>query len=422
MTISGLKIVNEENENLVASRRNELMLAPFRLSLWAQRLFLYVISQVKDGDPVDHRYTFPVAHLAKTVGVENPNLYRGMLEIIDELEVAKVFVPTLDGRGTTRVGLIKNRQKVEIPKSDEDGSSGRKKDRMYIDGLISIELWEELLPYIKDLRERYTPVELKYAFQLRSSYGQKLYDILKTQQFHGHPFVVSMEELRKMLDLSGGEFAKFGDFRRFVLERAQTDINERTDLRFQFEAKKIGKKVQTITFRLSRDRKPKVEFLPATKADDLYRLLTKAGLTVNEAVAAVNRWGTSDPDRIVWHLNETRRKQAAGEIKTAPLAWLRSGLKKDFRPQMRMSFEEKKLEQAEIEVDRRKRTARRPSTGGPLAIGDVIKNAIKQTGSAEAPAASPAENQFVVKDSGNPALDALLRGFQATREKATKAL
>ena len=43
-------------------------------------------------------------------------------------------------------------------------------------------------------------------------------------------------------------FYRFPDFRRFVLEKAQSEINELTDINMSFEPIKTGRKVTSIKF------------------------------------------------------------------------------------------------------------------------------------------------------------------------------
>lgn len=373
-------VMGDKNRQAVAVRRNELMLGSYRLSVWAQRVFLYLVSEVKDEHTEATPYVLPIAELAKEVGFEDKNLYRGMWGIVRELADTYVQVDSLEEpEKKVLVGLVVNKVKPRI-----DGD----RDRLYTGGSFVVTLHADLLPYVKLLKERFTKVELKYAFRLRSTFSQRLYDIFKTQEFHGREFVVALAELRKMLAMKDTDMARFPDFRRFVLEKACGEINERTDIHVVYSTLKTGNRVDGINFQVKRrkaaDVERQVDFIAGSSSDDLYRRLAKAGLSGVEAKGAVQRWGKSDPARIEWHLKEMLRKQTAGEIKTSPLAWLRSGLKKDYRPQMRMSFEEKKLEKQEIEAERRKRVAPNRSPSGAAAVGDILKNVVQEGPLAEA--------------------------------------
>ena len=75
-----------------------------------------------------------------------------------------------------------------------------------------------------------------------------------------------------------------------------------------------------------------IEFLPDTTDDKLLQRLSKAGVKAETAADLVRLYGSSDPHRIVWHLDEALRQHKAGKLKS-PAAWILSGIKEDWRPQ-----------------------------------------------------------------------------------------
>ncbi len=345
----------------VATRRNELLLGSYRLSVWAQRFFLLLISKVKDADADDCVYQLSVSELSAIIDVDQ-NLYARIFSILKELAGTWVTVDSLDEPNRpVRVGLVVNRMDAKGMRIDGE--------RTYLGGTVAVGLHKELLPYVKCTRARFTSVELHYAFRLQSTYSQRMYDILKTQQFHGHAVEWSIEEMRRMLSMGEREMARYPDFRRFVIERAVADINARTDIAVQYKARKTGNRVTHLAFRL----KPKakvvdgVPFLAAGREDDLYRRLVKAGLPQAAAVEVFQQWGQRDPHRITWHLAEMDRKRTAGEIKRSPLAWLRAGLKADYRRQKVLPF-----------AERRRDIPERPegSGDGMISARDLFKNRV----------------------------------------------
>jgi Initiator Replication protein len=191
----------------LAVRRNELVLGHFRLSVWAQRLFLLLVAHVEDDTDDRTAFRFDIADLARRVGVDRSRLYTDLVDTIYELERTKVFVDRIDGKpGKMYVGLVQNKQGFGVTEMG--------KQLRVTDGKVAFYFHEEILPYVKELSTRFSKVELEYALRLRSSFSQKLYDILKAHQWHGGEYRLSMAELRAMLALGEGEYAKFGDFRR----------------------------------------------------------------------------------------------------------------------------------------------------------------------------------------------------------------
>lgn len=228
-----------------------------------------------------------------------------------------------------RVGLVVNRQNVhfegEKPRLDSDG-------KMRVAGEISVSLHKELFPYVRQLKERYTETQLKYVFRLESSYAQKLYDILKSKAFTGKAWRVAREELYELLAVEKGRLEAFGDFRRFVLERAQREINTHTDIAFDIEYVTKGKRVMELVFHLRAKGGADVVSLPGTIRHTVLKGLMELGLKATEADKIMDTWWETDPERVRWHVAEARKMKASGKARNA-LAWFRAGLKKDYRPQ-----------------------------------------------------------------------------------------
>ena len=74
-----------------------------------------------------------------------------------------------------------------------------------------------------------------------------------------------------------------------------------------------------------------IKTLPGTISDRLRQRLEDISMPREEAERVLRKWAHNDPNRIVWHLDEVARLRKEGKVQT-PLAWLRAGLKKDYRP------------------------------------------------------------------------------------------
>jgi plasmid replication initiation protein len=323
-----IKITKTEIEATVR-RRNELIMAKFfRLSLQANRLFLFVLSQVRDEHNEDTEYEFSVNEVANAIGIDRSNLYKSMVNALDELARTMVDLPVLDDEGkplpdrVVRVGLIKNRQHMRI------AGGGEKR----VEGAVTVSIYKELLPYVHKLKARYTEVELKYVLRLSSSYSQRLYDLLKSRAFIAQPWRVERAELRKLLAIEDGKFELWGDFRRYVLEKAQEEINAATDLAFDLSDRRTGRTVAEVVFTLRKEGGSNVKFMPGTFEHQTFKGMLDLGMLAKEADNVMKEWWASDPERLRWHLAEVRKKMASGKVRNA-LGWFRSGIRKDFREQ-----------------------------------------------------------------------------------------
>jgi hypothetical protein len=203
---------------------------------------------------------------------------------------------------------------------------------------------EHIRPYVLELKERFTEIELGYAIRLSSFYAIRIYELLKCSQFRQGGFDMSLDELRAELGIEKGKLNRIDNFKAKVMNIAEREINNRTDINFMYEWIKTGRGVTGVRFAMREQVTKPIKTLPGTEADMLRQRLEDAGMPREEAISALRKWARSDPNRIEWHLDELARLRRAGKVEK-PLAWLRAGLKRDYRPQGSL-FESRKREAA----------------------------------------------------------------------------
>lgn len=83
---------------------------------------------------------------------------------------------------------------------------------------------------------------------LMSTYSLKFYELFKQLSEVGRKDVVKpVDWLREWLSI-GTKYKLFSDFRKWVLEPARDEINEKTNLRYEFELVKRGRVVESVRF------------------------------------------------------------------------------------------------------------------------------------------------------------------------------
>lgn len=115
------------------------------------------------------------------------------------------------------------------------------------DGIISAQINPKLKPHYLELKKQFAVRSLPEFRKLSSVYSQQLFRYLKTWsalQEATRP----IEELHHVTSSPESLRKNFKDFRRRVLDVACREINEKTGLRFAWEAQKEGRKVTQIRF------------------------------------------------------------------------------------------------------------------------------------------------------------------------------
>ncbi|MEG2383733.1 MAG: replication initiation protein, partial [Oscillospiraceae bacterium] len=120
-------------------------------------------------------------------------------------------------------------------------------------GKVTIKLHEDMMPYLIDLKKQselgayFTDYELQYILPMKSQYGARLYELLKSYQKNNKQWYFDVDDLKKKLDCANS-YANYADFSRYVLVPAITDINKYSDIIIEVEPQKTGKKFTHITF------------------------------------------------------------------------------------------------------------------------------------------------------------------------------
>lgn len=103
-----------------------------------------------------------------------------------------------------------------------------------------------LKPYLLELRERFVKTSLKYILTLQSSYAIRLYTLLKEFEKVGKRYM-SVKELMDIMQVPES-YKRYSQFKQKVLDYAQKELKENTDISFTYREEKNGRKVEKILF------------------------------------------------------------------------------------------------------------------------------------------------------------------------------
>jgi len=105
---------------------------------------------------------------------------------------------------------------------------------------------ECMKPYLLELLENkgYTKFLLKFAMPLSSIYAQRFYEMFRCLVYEVQPKAVQridLQELRRRLEMPENKLKHFGLFKLKVLDIAEREINQKTDMYISFrEIRKSG--------------------------------------------------------------------------------------------------------------------------------------------------------------------------------------
>jgi plasmid replication initiation protein len=304
-----------KNNDIV--RKSEFLVkARYRLNPLALKFITTIIANLKRSDEIDKKYTFKVKDFADLMNVTYHDIYAEMEEAVEELLKKPLHIK--EQSGWLKVNWI---------------SSARYKDG---EGTISFRIDPDLRPYLLAVQEKFLQYRLENILKLRSGYIIRLYEILKDwyntlERYNGTKKVekiVELKWLRETLEIPNSYQYSSGIKLR-ILEKSKQEFKKYTDIVFDFEEIKTGRKVTHIKFIIeenpknakSIENKDKYSFL-ATKRSFINYLrkhyVNKAIIEApnKNANGKISKWSISENGLIydMYYIEENINASRSDEI------------------------------------------------------------------------------------------------------------
>jgi plasmid replication initiation protein len=106
-----------------------------------------------------------------------------------------------------------------------------------------------------EFKEHYFTYELWNALRLNSFNQVRMYEILKQNEHKGN-MIITLDELRYMLNISQDEYQRWDRFKYSVLESCKTALAEKTDIKYTYEPIRNGRggKVTGLNFSIKKNK------------------------------------------------------------------------------------------------------------------------------------------------------------------------
>lgn len=133
---------------------------------------------------------------------------------------------------------------------------------------VKLELDVDVFEYVQSLDKNFTGLRLETLYAFKSFHSMRIYELLKQwcETRKEIPYTVdSLKELLGIEDNAG--YKNFFNFKKYVLDKALKEINEKSELTAEMETIKEGRKTVGIIFKIVDIKKSKV--LKDEKIDDV---------------------------------------------------------------------------------------------------------------------------------------------------------
>lgn len=248
----------KSREYLVVKGNELIQQNRFELSLPEQKTVAFICSMIKPIDALDRAkgipyqldYEFNIRDYCKVCGIDydNGKNYADVKATLKRLRDRSMWV-TLDNDDETVVGWL-------------DRVTTNKRS-----GIAKVRIDDRLAPYLFDLGQKFTQYQLYNILAMKSAFSVRIYELMKSYAFQKSK-TFEVEELKRLLMVEDVKsYKEFAPFRQKVLEKAQEEINELTDLNIYFEPITKGRKVIKVKFRID-EKNPIERLMSGATAND----------------------------------------------------------------------------------------------------------------------------------------------------------
>ena len=254
-------------QGIMVRKSNEFVSGKYKSSLLENKLMAFALTRLRivNGCPVADMYKNDIINI---LGCKENNIYRKLKRTAADMSGHVICLE--DGRGNFQCFSMVN-------------------NASYVNGIFTIQFNQEMAPYVSGLKQNFTTYELAALARFEYNHSYRLYELLKKEIYKSNPQVnngvvektFGVNELRCELGLinmddkdvkrainekkswddifeniaKDRQFITWYDFRRHVLDVAQNELREKSDICFEYiaDGKGKGSKVRNVTFYIKKN-------------------------------------------------------------------------------------------------------------------------------------------------------------------------
>lgn len=177
---------------------------------------------------------------AEVFNTTRQNAYQRMKEAEDTLFNRRFSFYDENGK------LVKSRWIQQVRYLDDEGAIELVFTLAVVQGISRID----------GVKEFFTQYLLSQTSQLNSVYSARLYELLIQWRSTGKVPIIELGDFREQLGIGVNEYQRMHHFKARVLEPAIKEINEKTDIKAEYEQHKKGRVISGFSFKFKQKAKP----------------------------------------------------------------------------------------------------------------------------------------------------------------------
>ena len=231
----------------LVTKSNDLVEASYKLSTNEQKIILMLTASLRMDDKEFHSFSISVRELNSILGLKHQNTYKDIRKLVLGLQKKTLSI--------YKDNLIVDVNWLAAAKYHLDK------------GMVELRFDEDLKGYLLGLKDRFTSYPFNEVIQFKSQFTFRIFELLK-QYEKIKTRTLPLEELRTMLRIEPGQYQPYANLKNRVLLSAQSELDEKSRLIFDFKEIKEGRKVVKIKF-LIKTQAIKVEQISLSSMRDI---------------------------------------------------------------------------------------------------------------------------------------------------------
>ena len=250
------KIVKIKGD-LEVKKADVVVKARYKLNPLSLKFITTLISSIKRSDEINELYIFKVKDFQELTKLKRKDLYWAVKEVLKELLEKPIYIPKGKDKDDNSFLMLNWVASAEYKEGE---------------GLVEFEISNKLRPYLLEAQKKFLKYKLENILPLRSSYSIRLYEILKDwyelNKRYGNKAekVIKVDEIREMLEIPKSyQYGNSSGIKQKILKKTQTELEKHTDIIFDFEEIKTGRKVTHLKIIIQDNSKKIQEVKPQEK-------------------------------------------------------------------------------------------------------------------------------------------------------------
>lgn len=214
-------------------KTNPIINARFDITTVQMKVFLKIIATIDQSKADISEVQISVAELQKFVGRTSKNIHKYLQDELVKLKQRNIYFEDENIRLDTNLlsSIIYYKKQ----------------------GYFTFEIPKALKPFLLQIKENFTVLDIRNMLFLESIYAMRFYEYCKEfERFK--TFEIDVEELKERFGIAD-RYKNYFDFKLKVINQARTELMKSSELYFDFDEIKEGKKVVRIRFTIIKNNK-----------------------------------------------------------------------------------------------------------------------------------------------------------------------